>query len=202
MPINIKRPVFVCGENPGMTLYKPDTDQPVAVASYWHVTYSPQGTGNALVIWLDESNFPESAIASGGVFTDNLPLAHILTDTLTQHFPEFSDIPVSALPYHEAHCEHTFNNSEGYRVTCKSKKDNLTLTWADLLDRKSLSWPKFPTGDQAFDLQNVICPCASGNITINNHVVNGKVKTGTSSDNTPSSTAFLAFAESWVGPLN
>ena len=35
MSIDIKRPVFVCGENPGMTLYKPDTDQPVAIVSYW-----------------------------------------------------------------------------------------------------------------------------------------------------------------------
>jgi|CXWL01.1.fsa_nt_gi hypothetical protein len=202
MPIEIKRPVYVCGENPGMTLYKPDTDQAIAVVSYWHVTYSPFGTGNALVIWLNESNFPETTIASGGIFTDNIPLAHNLIDTLTQHFPEFNDVPVAVLPYHEARCEHTFNGSEHYIVTCNSAKNKIVVEWADLLDRKSLSWPRFPAGSQNFDLQNVICPCSSGIISINNSVVNGKVKISTLSNGHPSSTAFLAFAESWVGPFN
>jgi hypothetical protein len=201
MPIDIKRPVFVCGENPGMTLYKPDTDQPIAIVSYWTVTYSPHGIGKALVMWLDESNSPGTGLSSGGIFTDNIPLAHILMDTLTQHFPEFSDVPVSALPYKEAHCEHTFNSSDGYVVTCRSGENKIVVEWANLLDQKSLSWSGFPTGNQSFDLQNVICPCGSGKITINNRSVNGKVKIGTFADNSPSSTAFLAFAESWVGPI-
>lgn len=197
MPIDIKRPVYMCGENPGMTLYKPDTDQAVAIVSYWHVTYSPYGTGNALVMWLNESKLPE-----GGIFTDNIPLARILMDTLTQHFPEFSDVPVAELPYHDAHCGHTFNSSERYIVTCNSAKNKIFIEWADLLDRKSLSWPGFPAGSQNFDLQNVICPCGSGTISINGSILNGKVKTSTRSDGQPSSTAFLAFAESWVGPFN
>ena len=197
MPIEIKRPVYVCGENPGMTLYKPDTDQPIAIASYWHVTYSPHGVGNALVMWLDEST-----LFTSGIFTDNIPLARLLMDTLTQHFPEFSDVPVSALPYYEAACEHTFNDTDGYIVTCNSEKNKIVVKWAGLLDIKTLSWPGFPAGSKSFDLQNVICPCNSGIITINDQMMNGQVKTGTFSDNSPSSTAFLAFAESWVGPHN
>jgi hypothetical protein len=201
MPIDIKRPIFVCGENPGMTLYKPDTDQPVAIVSYWIVTYSPHGTGNVLVMWLDESHFPESSLASGGIFTDNIPLAHILIDTLTQHFPEFSDVPVAKLPYHEAQCGHTFNDTDRYVATCYSGENKIVVEWAGLLDHKSLSWPGFPTGDQSFDLQNVICPCNSGTLAINNQLLKGKVKTGKFADNSPSSSAFLAFAESWVGPI-
>jgi hypothetical protein len=197
MPIDVQYPVYLCGENPGLTLFKPDTDQPVAVASYWHVTYSPHGVGNALVLWLDASASP---LASGGIFTDNISLARILVDTLTQHFPEFSDVPVAALPYHEAHCGHTFDGSR-YVATCQSGGNRISIEWADLLDRKFLSWTQFPTGEQNFDLHNIVCPCNSGRILVNDEPVKGSIKTRTLSDGHPSSTAFLAFAESWVGPL-
>jgi hypothetical protein len=195
MAITIKRPVYLCGENPGMTLYKADTDQPVAIVSYWHVTYSPHGTGNALILWLHESTE-----LRGGIFTDNLPLAHILVDTLTRHFPEFKDVPVADLPYTEADCEDSFNETDGYIVSCTSGEDRIAVEWANLLDQKALSWPGFPAGKQNFDLQNVICPCGSGTITVNNQTISGKVKKTSTSENTPSSSAFLAFAESWVGP--
>ena len=48
MSVDIKRPVFLSGENPGMTLYETNTDHPIAILSYWHVTDSPHGIGNAL----------------------------------------------------------------------------------------------------------------------------------------------------------
>lgn len=194
MAIEIKRPVFLCGENPGMTLYKSDAEQILAIVSYWHVTYSPHGTGNALVMWLDESiPFP------AGIFTDNIPLAQILVNTLIQHFPEFKNFPISKLPYHSSHCEHIFKNDR-YLASCSSGKNKITVEWSEMLDQKSLSWVNFPIGDQNFDLNTVICPCNSGTLSINEINVMGKVKTGLSSDNMPSSSAFLAFAESWVGP--
>jgi len=202
MPIDIKRPVFLSGENPGMTLYKSDTDYPVAIISYWHVIDSPHGIGNALVLWLDEIAVSESARTLSGIFTDNLSLARTLMQTLTRYFPEFSDVSVDALAYYEAHCEHVFNDSGQYRVTCKSGQNKIVVEWRDLLDRRSISWSGFPAGNQSFDLQNVICPCGSGTLIINDFVVNGTVKTGTRTDGHPSSTAFLAFAESWVGPIN
>jgi hypothetical protein len=202
MSIDIKRPVFLSGENPGMTLYEPDTDHAVAVISYWHVTDSPHGIGNALVLWLDKNDVPESTRTFSGVFTDNQSLARTLMQTLTRYFPEFKDVPVDALEYHDAHCEHVFDGSRQYRVRCISGEHEIVVEWLDPSDRKAISWPGFPAGEQSFDLQNVICPCGSGTLKIDDRVVNGKVKTGTRADGTPSSSAFLAFAESWAGPLN
>ena len=202
MSIDIRRPVFLSGENPGMTLYKPNTDEPLAVISYWHVTDSLYGIGNALVLWLDEKGFPESTLAFSGIFTDNQSLARTLMETLTRYFPEFESVPVDALKYHDARCEHTFDDSRQYRVNCTSGQDEIIVEWIDPLDRRAISWPGFPAGEQSFDLHNVICPCGVGTLSINGQMVDGKVKTGTRSDGYPSSSAFLAFAESWVGPLN
>jgi hypothetical protein len=202
MPIDIQRPVFLSGENPGMTLYKPGTDQPVAILSYWHVTDSPHGTGNALVLWLDQAGDADFHLASSGIYTNNLSLAHTLMQTLTQHFPEFRNVPAASLPYREAHCEHVFNSDGRYIVTCHSEAKKIVVEWAKPLDRRSISWPGFPAGDQLFDLRNVLCPCGSGMLTINGMTIDGEVKTAVRTDGYPSSTAFLAFAESWIGPMN
>ena len=49
MPDNI----IFSGENPGLTLYKPGTDQVIAKVSYWRCVYSGAGDGNAMLIWVD-----------------------------------------------------------------------------------------------------------------------------------------------------
>jgi hypothetical protein len=201
MAVETKRPIFVCGENPAMSLYAPWAEQAVAIASFWHVTYSPQGTGNALVLWLAEKTLPDSPFPSGGIFSDNLHLAHFLIDRLTRHFPEFREVDAAALPYLQAECRHIFNGSDRYTVTCRAGDHHLIVEWADLLDQKLITWPKFPAGEQAFDLSTVICPCRSGKISVDGAVVPGEVQTGPTADGHLSSTAFLAFAESWLGPF-
>lgn len=191
----IKVPVFFSGENPGMTLYAPGTDQVVAVASYWHCTDSPWGVGHALVLWLGT----ETEIGHGGIFTDNLDLAQILVNKLTQYFPEFTDIPVSTFAFVNSRCEHTFDG-DCYRVMCQTPKIRIEMEWIGLLDRKQLIWPQFPAGTTVFDLTTVICPCQVGRIQLNGRLMDGEVKTSKTANGRPSSTAFLAFAETWVGP--
>ncbi len=201
MTVETKRPVFVCGENPAMTLYAPWAGQALAVASFWHVTYSPQGNGNALILWLAEKALPDSPLAGGGIFSDNLRLAQTLVDKLTRHFPEFSQAEAASLPCFPAECRHSFNGLDRYTVTCRAGNHHLVLEWADLLDQKLVTWPKFPAGKQVFDLSTVICPCRSGTISIDGTAIPGEVQTGSTSDGRLSSTAFLAFAESWLGPF-
>jgi len=198
---DIKRPVFMAGENPGLRLYASDTEHLVAVVSYWHCTYSPLGVGNALVLWLDASPMSDQdTYRSGAIFTDNVPLARALVETLTQHFPEFRGLPVTALPYVEATCDHTFDGTR-YTARCRTEAVQVEVVWEDLLDQKHLNWPQFPAGSVAYDLTTVICPCRAGRITLAGRRVPGEVLQANAADGSPSSTAFLAFAESWVGPV-
>jgi hypothetical protein len=181
-----------------MTLYAPASDRVVAAASYWHCTYSPYGTGHALIFW----QAPDAGIAplSSGIYTDNLPLARMLAETLTQFFPEFRAIPVAALPYLQARCEHASDGAQRYSVSCTTAQTSLLLEWADPLDHKQICWPQFPAGPQAFDLTTVICPCRQATITLNGAPLLGEVRTSEASG-WPASSAFLAFAETWVGPV-
>lgn len=194
----IKRPVFFSGENPGMTLYVPGTEQPAAVASYWHCTDSPNGVGQALVLWL---GITPSPAVQGGIFTDNLALAKVLVKNLTQHFPEFQGIPMETLAYVESRCEHTFDGT-CYRVVCQTAEIKIEIEWAEILDRKQVIWQQFPAGEAAYDLTTVICPCRVGRLQINDTPVRGEVKVVQTASGAPASTAFLAFAETWIGPLD
>jgi hypothetical protein len=197
----INRPVFMSGENPGMTLYFPGTEQPAAIASYWVCTDSPHGVGHALVLWCYPEAIPGMPDYQGDIFTDNILLARILVEKLTRHFPEFEGTPVESLPYTQAdNLAHTYDG-KNYQVRCQTADFEIQAEWHTPLDRKQLIWPGFPAGDASFDLTNIICPCRAGRITINGQPVNGEVLTGENAEGRLSSTAFLAFAETWVGPL-
>ncbi len=195
----IKRPVFFSGENPGMTLYVPGTEQRTAVASYWVCTDSPWGVGHVLVLWLGAAH--TKGMGQGGIYTDNLDLAHVLVKDLTQHFPEFQEVPVNALAFTDAHCEHTFDGTS-YRVKCQTTEAKVEIEWTEILDRKQIIWPQFPVGKTVYDLTTVICPCQVGRIQINGKLMPGEAQTALTAGGSPASTAFLAFAETWIGPLD
>lgn len=191
----VKRPVFFCGENPGLTLYTPGTEQAAAVVSYWLCTDSPHGIGHALVLWLAES----AQLGHGGIFTDNRSLAEVLVMELTRHFPEFQNVPVGELAYIDARCAHVYDGKR-YTVTCQTAETKVEIEWRNPLERKQILWPNFPAGEQTFDLSTAICPCRFGHIRVNEEEITGEVVVQ-SEDGKFSSSAFLAFAETWIGPI-
>jgi len=132
--------------------------------------------------------------------TDNLTLAQELVTRLTRHFPEFQEVSIEGLAYIDAHCEHTYDGAR-YHVMCQAPGRQVELEWSGILDRKQVIWPRFPAGDVAYDLTTVICPCQVGHIQLNGKQIEGEVKVIQTEDGKPSSTAFLAFAETWIGPL-
>ena len=201
MNVEVKRPVFVCGENPAVSLFNPETKQLVAVASFWQITHSIYGPGSALVLWLAENALPGSQFSPSGIFSDNIPLAKLLVNSLTRHFSEFRTFDVAALPYIDAMCRQTHNGTGNYTVNCQAETLRVVVEWTDILDPKMFFIQKLPVGENTFDLINVTCPCRSGSISIAGVPVPGEIQVTTEADGDVSSTAFLAFAETWLGPF-
>jgi hypothetical protein len=201
MNVEVKRPVFVCGENPAVSLFSPETKQLVAVASFWQITYSAYGPGNALVLWLAENALPGSQFSPSGIFSDNIPLAKLLVNSLTRHFSEFRTFDVAALPYIDAICRQTHNGAGNYTVNCHAETLRIVVEWAEPLDQKMFVIRQLPAGENIFDLINVTCPCRSGSINVAGVSVRGEVQVTTEPNGDVSSTAFLAFAETWLGPF-
>jgi hypothetical protein len=127
-------------------------------------------------------------------------LAKMLISELTKYFSEFEQVPTQDLPIIGADCSHTFDGTR-YKVSCQSSLTTLELEWSELLDRKQIYWPGFPAGEKTYDLTTVICPCRSGWISIDGTRISGDVHTEPTRDGHLSSSAFLAFAETWVGPM-
>ena len=195
----IKRPVFFSGENPGMHLYLPGTEDLTLSASYWKSEFSPWGTGNALILWTTEKA-GKDFVPFRKIYTDNVPLAKGLVEKLTQHFQEFRDIPLVSLSYSEAGFKRSFDGIE-YSVRCFTDNLEIMLAWKDILDRKLLLWPDFQAGKKKYDLYTVIFPCRTSSISFNGVFPEGSAHTEKAGDGNTASSSFLAFSETWTGPV-
>jgi hypothetical protein len=152
-----------------------------------------------MVLWLQPG---ETRAAHGaGIYTDNLAMARGLVESLTMHFPEFRGIPLAQLAYMDATCKRAFDGGR-YHVDCRTSTTWIGLEWARILDRKQVVWPRFPAGPAVYDLTTLICPCEEGRIRVQGIPIEGEVRLAQTAEGTASSSAFLAFAETWVGPLD
>jgi hypothetical protein len=186
--------VIFSGENPGLTLYKPGTDEIVAAASYWRSVYSASGDGNALLLWVS----PEAAISgiSGTmVITDNPGMAQIVAERFTGHFENFRDwgFPGTAPTY--ARFAQEGDGRWYHHVVANTGDQVIDLNWWDVIQHDLIQRADFELGPTKWDLATVICPCESASIMVNNQEIKGEVRV-TRGDSTRSS-AFLAFSETW-----
>jgi hypothetical protein len=194
------RPVFVCGENPIMSLFEPETGRLLVVVSFWNVTLGPAGAGMVLIVWTSEAYDATENPRMAGVYSDNEALARILVERLTQFFPEFRQSELTKLDYRPGVCGRTSDGESRYSVTCQSDRDRLAVTWQGFLDQKQVLYPDFPIGDLRYDLTTVICPCRQGSLAFNGVILRAVPKVeGTGPGGT--SSAFVAYSETWVGPV-
>jgi hypothetical protein len=191
--------VVFSGENPGLTLYKPGSDQRVAAASYWRCVISEHGEGNALLIWVD----PESAgegDAPHAIYADNPGVARLVTDRFTRHFDGFNALGFDSIEPTHARFFQESDSRWYHRVVCNTGDQVIELDWWDVLDYQPVHRPAMELGGATWDLRTVICPCESATIRLGNVPVNGEVRTRTNDDRTRGSSCFLAFSETWIAP--
>jgi hypothetical protein len=193
----VKRPVIFTGENPGLSLFHPESGALVAAASYWRCTYSAHGEGNALIIWLDRAAAGAGEGTLTAIFADNAPMARFVTDTLTQHFGGFTDKGFTEVAPEPARFFQESDSRDYHRVVAHTQGHQVELVWRDVRDYQQVIGADIQYGGRSFELATVICPCAEATITLNGVVVQGVVRL-TERDGRPQSSAFLAFAESWV----
>lgn len=197
MPRLIKRPVIFTGENPGLSLFDSDTGVLVAAASYWRCTYSAHGEGNALILWLDRGAAGGGEGSRAAIYADNAPMARFVTDTLNQHFGDFQDKGFPSVTPEPARFVQESDSRTYHRVTVHTDAHRIELLWRDVRDYQQVIASAMELGGRSFELATVICPCAEASIVLDGAPVQGVVRL-TERDGRPQSSAFLAFAESWV----
>jgi hypothetical protein len=189
--------VIFSGDNPGITLMKPGTDQRVAVVAYWRCAFSAYGEGNALLIWVDSDFSGLGARAPQAIYTDNPGMAKEVTDRFSVHFPRLQDLGFETMEPQHARFDRDSDSRWYYRAVCNTNASIIELAWWDILDQQMLKQEALTHGGELWDLYAVMCPCASASIRINDQLIPGEVRSDNAGEK-PSSSTFVALSETWV----
>lgn len=191
-------PVVFSGENPGLTLFKPGSDDRVAAVSYWRCVYSEHGEGNAMLIWTDKQASGLGDSAPHAIYADNPGVAKLVATRINQHFDGFKDLGFGTMEPTPARFFQESDSRWYHRVVANHGSGVVELVWWDVVDYQQTLRQDFELGGTKWDLMTVICPCTSASVTVNNRKVPGEVHTRTNANGTPGSSCFLAFSETWV----
>jgi hypothetical protein len=184
------------GENPGLTLYKPGTEQVIAAVSYWRCVYSEHGDGNATIIWVDPEASGLGADAPHAIYADNSGVGRLVAERFTQHFGNFKNLGFGEMETTQARF---FQEGDGrwyHRVVTNTGDSVIELVWWDIIQHELVQRSNYEVGPTKWDLATVICPCKNATISINNQQIEGEVRWKDDDSGTMSS-AFLAFSETW-----
>jgi hypothetical protein len=185
-----KHGVMITGENPMIVLYRPGSDDMVAIASIWTCTYSEAGTGRALVIWVDPEATGLGNLAPVGIFTDNPELARFIWANFYNDYAPIQGRGIEDTPLRTASFTEQSDGPRLHRVTCTSGTTTIELEWRDVLEVFHIV--TFPTG---YEVSVVAAPCADGTITVNGNRASGEIHRP---EGWFKSSAALAFAETWI----
>ncbi|HEV2127079.1 MAG TPA: hypothetical protein VGR22_00495 [Thermomicrobiales bacterium] len=192
--ITVKPDVAFAGDNPLLMLYRPDTEEVIAVASYWRCAWSPEGAGEALVIWVDPAASGLDEQAPAGIFADNTAMAHLVWVQFNSQFDRLQGRGIEDREIQPARFTMLADGIRLHRVTCAAGATTIELEWRDALEAVHMvATPR--VGSSRWEVTNVVLPCAGAAIRVDGIEIAGEVH---QPEGIYRSSAFLAFAESWV----
>jgi hypothetical protein len=191
--------VYVTGENPGIRLLDKENGTVLTAVSYWRIIWSPVGPGHICYVTTGDGKAPGDLRIA---FVDNRKL----NEFLTQQIMSILDSAASERPFSIVQAKFddpgqgTFSDSgetmKERKVTFKSDKYSVALVWRDFYEPFQLDTP-VAGGRNPFGVTSLFIPAKSADVIINGKKAAGNVfpqKRGPAQ----SSSAFLAFSESWV----
>lgn len=188
------------GENPGMYL-KETADGPfVTLISFFRVVLSPHGKGHAAFMLQDPRGSGKDAAKPNVCITDNEPLANYLRDGFVTHFGAFKGATGLAgcrmVPGwdFQAGGDGRTVHTEWFR----SAIGQVCLTWDQLGAPFLVELMKEGSATGKHEMFSLFVESPSVRATINGNAVAGKAFPREFLSRKNSSTAFLAFSETWV----
>lgn len=181
------------GQNPYMMLYeKADDAAPSTQVSIWHVQYHPDA-GPGHVLYFNSKDLTDGKTR---IYSDNEKLARWIQDEITGPTSAWKD---NTIPVIAAEFSTTGNSAHNITETIVSKDDLITLSWMDFLPAFAGITAPNPERQSTHGHYAVYIPAQKTRVTLNGKETAHQPiprKRG-DWDNT---SAFLAWAESWVRP--
>lgn len=183
--------VFISGENPVIRLLDKPDGTPLAVASFWRIIWSPVGAGHVCYVTTGDGKSPGDLRIA---LVDNQKLFEYLTnDILGTYDKSYHERPFKTI-------QATFGSSGStlteWKESCRSEQYTVELAWRDLYPPFQLDTP---TGSarNPFGITSLFIPAKSADLIINGKKIGGNVYPQMRGP-AQSSTAFLAFSETWI----
>jgi len=186
--------VAVIGENPGIRLVMKEGAPPSTSVSFWRVFESPAGAGHVCFVTSDVTGDGPTPDDIRLAFADNEKLAeYVATQLMTAFDKAYADKP---FPVRRAHFEQSGDTATTWKETIKADGYVIDLVWRDFYEPFAIeSHVGMP--DNPYTILSTFIPAKSADVTINGARAAGTV-TPRMRGNRQSSSAFLAFAETWL----
>ena len=191
MPDTDPNQVRLTGENSFIRLHLEENGPGVTRASHWRILYSPGGPGHVLFI---QSDLTDHAVR---IYSDNIALTRWLQEEIESllHAP-FADqtVPVVEASFSKAGDPRSF-----WTEVVEARDERLTLTWYDLGERFMLTVAAGSVAGRPHGVYSCFIPARRAQVMLNQRVAAGRPVPQKRGDK-DSSTACLAWSETWVRP--
>jgi hypothetical protein len=186
--------VAVIGENPGIRLTTKEGAAPSTSVSFWRVFQSPAGMGHVCFVTSDLAGDGPTPDDIRLAFTDNEKLAEYVGKQLMTAFDKaYGDKP---FPVRRAQFVRTGDTATAWKESIKADGYTIDLVWRDFYEPFAIE-SHVGVPHNPYTIVSTFIPAKSAEV-----IVNGKAAVGTATPRMrgirQSSSAFLAFAETWL----
>jgi hypothetical protein len=183
--------VRLTGENSFIRLQLQEGSPQLTRVSHWRVLLSPGGAGHVLFL---KSDVIDDEVR---VYSDNIALARWLQEEIESLlFPEFAD---QSLPVIDAEFSRSGDGRSFWTETVESDDDAILLTWYDFIEPFMLRVEASSVPGRPHGVYSCFVPARQAQVTFNGAVAQGRPFPEMRGDK-QSSTACLAWSETWVRP--
>jgi hypothetical protein len=186
--------VAVIGENPGIRLAVKDGAPPSTSVSFWRVFQSPAGAGHVCFVTSDVAGDGPTPDDLRLAFSDNGKLAeYVALQLMTAFDKAYGEKP---FPVRVARFERSGDTATAWKESIKAEGHVIDLVWRDFYE-------PFVIASQAgvphnpYTILSTFIPARAADV-----IINGKRAAGSPTPRMrgthQSSSAFLAFAETWL----
>jgi hypothetical protein len=186
--------VAVIGENPGIRLASSPGAAPSTNVSFWRVFQSPAGAGHVCFVTSDIKGDGPTPDDIRLAFTDNEKLAEYVAMQLMTAFDKtYGEKP---FPVRRARFERSGDTATAWKETITADGYAIDLVWRDFYEPFAIE-SRAGVPHNPYTILSTFIPAKAADV-----IINGRHAAGTATPrmrgNRQSSSAFLAFAETWL----
>ena len=186
--------VAVIGENPGIRLVMKEGAPPSTSVSFWRVFQSPAGAGHVCFVTSDVKGDGPTPDDIRLAFADNDKLAeYVATQLMTAFDKAYGEQP---FPVRRARFERSGDTATAWKESIKADDYAIDLVWRDFYEPFAIE-SRVGVPHNPYTILSTFIPAKSADV-----IINGMRAAGTATPRLrgtrQSSSAFLAFAETWL----